>query len=61
MKRRPEMFAQGSEQAIASEPAIANKCHRDTGKMMGYLYNHLGRLLKLCMKGGDFTGDIHTL
>lgn len=61
MKRRSEMLAHGLEQVIVSEPAIANNRDRDIGIMMGDLYNHPGRLLKLCVEGGDFTGDIHAL
>jgi len=61
MKGRSEMFAYGFEQTIVSEPAIANNCHRDTDKMVGYLDNHLGRLLELCVKGGGFAWNIHAL
>ena len=60
MKIRPEILAHRLEQAIVSEPAIANNRDRYTCKMMGDLYNHPGRLLKLCTEGGDFTWDIHT-
>jgi hypothetical protein len=55
------MFADGFEQSIVSEPAIANNRHRDTDKMMGYLYNHRGRLFQLCVKRCGYAGNIHVI
>jgi len=55
------MFAYGFEQAVVSEPAIANDRHGHTDKVVGQLQEHLGGLFQLCVKRGGFAGDTHII
>ena len=59
MDKISELFAQGFEQAVITEPAVTNDYYVNAGKVLSDLNYHLDSLLKFGLEGDDLAWNDH--